>query len=187
MGFIEADIETAELEPDSYDVVLSRAAVMYARDPLETLRHLRRLLRPGGRLAVAVWATPDKVAFATPVPVMVEMLGIQPPGGGPGPFALGEPGALENLVRHAGFTDVAAGTTVAVYELPDSETCTRWVRDVAPPITELIAGQPASIQDEVWDRVTDAWEPFQGEDGHVRLPCTAVWASGTNPDSYGTP
>jgi SAM-dependent methyltransferase len=179
--FIEADIETAELEPDSYDVVLSRATVMYTSDPLETLRHLRRLLRPRGRLAVAVWATPDKVAFATPVPVMVEMLSLEPPAGGPGPFTLGEPGALENLVRQAGFTDVTAGTTLAVYELPDSETCTRWVRDVAPPITELIAGQPASVQDEVWDRVTDAWEPFQGEDGHVRLPCTAVWASGTNP------
>jgi len=52
---------------------------------------------------------------------------------------------------------VAAGTRLAVYELPDSETCTRWVRDVAPPITELIAGQPASVQDDVWDRVTDAW------------------------------
>ena len=76
---------------------------------------------------------------------------------------------------------MAAGTRLAVYELPDSETCTRWVRDVAPPITELIAGQPASVQDEVWDRVTDAWEPFHGEDGHVRLPCTAVCASGTNP------
>ena len=181
VAFIEADIETAELEPDSYDVVLSRAAVMYASDPCETLRHLRRLLRPGGRLAVAVWATPDKVAFATPVPVMVEMLGIEPPAGGPGPFALGEHGALENLVREAGFTDIAAGATLAVYEFPDSETCTQWVRDVAPPITELIAGQPAAVQDEVWNRVTRAWEPFHGEDGHVRLPCTAVWASGSNP------
>jgi SAM-dependent methyltransferase len=179
--FIEADIDTTELEPDSYDVVLSRAAVMYTSDPLETLRHLRRLLRPGGRLAVAVWATPDNVAFATPVPVMVEMLGIEPPAGRPGPFALGEPGALENLVRQAGFTEVADGTTLAVYELPDSEACTQWVRDVAPPITELIAEQPAYVQNEVWDRVTDAWEPFQGQDGHVRLPCTAVWASGTNP------
>jgi len=170
VAFIEADIETAELEPDSYDVVLSRAAVMYTSDPLETLRHLRRLLRPGGRLSVSVWATPDKVAFATPVPVMVEMLSLNPPTGGPGPFRLGEPGALEHLVRQAGFTDVAAGTTLAIYELSDRETCTRWVRDVAPPITELIAGQPASVQDEVWDRVTYAWERFQAENGHVDCP-----------------
>jgi SAM-dependent methyltransferase len=181
--FIEADIETAELEPDSYDVVLSRAVLMYASDPLETLRHLRRSLRTGGRLAVAVWATPDKVAFATPVPVMVEMLGIEPPASGPGPFALGEPGVLENLVRQAAFTDVASGTALAVFEFTDRKACTQWLRDVAPPITELVADQPSSVQDDVWQRVTEAWAPFQGEDGHVRLPCTAVWVSATKPSS----
>jgi hypothetical protein len=31
-----------------------------------------------------------------------------------------------------------------------------------------------SVQDDVWDRVTDAWAPFHGEDGHVRLPCFAT-------------
>ena len=184
--FVEGDIESAELAPGSYDVVLSRAALMYASDPLATLRQLRRSLRARGRLAAAVWATPDKVAFATPVPIMLEALGIDAPAGGPGPFALGEPGALGNLVAQAGFTDVAAGTTVAVYELPNREACTRWLRDVAPPITDLIADQPATIQDGIWDRVTDAWAPFQGDDGRIRLPCTAIWASGTNPDSYGT-
>lgn len=175
--FIEADIETAELEPDSFDVVLSRAALMYASGPLETLRHLRTSLRPGGRLAVAVWATPDKVAFATPVPVMVEMLGIDPPAGGPGPFALGEPGALEDLVSRAGFTGLASGTALVVYETPNAEACTRWLRDVAPPITELIADQPTSVQQEVWERVTEAWAPFQGDDGAIRLPCTAMWVA----------
>ena len=52
---------------------------------------------------------------------------------------------------------------------------------LAPPITELVADQPASVQDEVWERVTEAWAPFEGEDGHVRLPCTAVWVAATNP------
>ena len=50
--FVEGDIESAELAPGSYDVVLSRAALMYASDPLATLRQLRRSLRarrPPGR------------------------------------------------------------------------------------------------------------------------------------------
>jgi ubiquinone/menaquinone biosynthesis C-methylase UbiE len=174
---IEADVEALELAPASLDVVLSRAAIMYASNPLETLRRLHTALRPGGRLAVAVWATPDKVAFATPVAVMIETLGIEPPAPGPGPFALGADGALEALVRDAGFTDVVAGTALAVYETASAEACTEWIRDVAPPITELIADQPASIQQDIWDRVTRAWAPFQGPDGAVRLPCTAVCVS----------
>ena len=181
VAFIEADIESADLEPGAYDVVLSRAALMYASDPLEAFRKLRGLLRPGGRLAVAVWATPDKVAFATPIPVMVDMVGLELATSGPGPFALGEPGALDNLVRQAGYTDVASGTTLALLELLNPAACTEWLRDCAPPISDLIADQPASVQNEVWDRVTAAWTPFQSDDGRVRLPCTAVWASGTNP------
>jgi SAM-dependent methyltransferase len=177
VSFVEADIEALELAPASLDVVLSRATLMYTSNPLETLRRLHTALRPGGRLAVAVWATPDKVAFATPVAVMIEMLGIEPPAAGPGPFALGADGALEGLVRGAGFTDVAAGTAVAVYETASAEACTEWIRDVAPPITGLIADRPASEQQDVWDWVTHAWAPFQGPDGAVRLPCTAIWVS----------
>ena len=177
VSFVEADIEALELAPASLDVVLSRAAIMYASNPLETLRRLHTALRPGGRLAVAVWATPDQVAFATPVAVMTETLGIEPPAGRPGPFTLGADGVLEELVRDAGFTDLVARTALAVYETASAEACTEWIRAVSPPITELIADQPASVQQDVWDRVTRAWAPFQGPDGAVRLPCTAVCVS----------
>jgi SAM-dependent methyltransferase len=177
VSFVEADTEALELAPASLDVVLSRATIMYASNPLETLRRLHTALRPGGRLAVAVWATPDKVAFATPVAVMIEMLGLEPPAAGPGPFALGADGALEEFVRDAGFADVVAGTALAVYETASAEACTEWIRDVAPPITALIADQPASVQQDVWDRVTRSWVPFQGPDGAVRLPCTAICVS----------
>ena len=177
--FVEGDVETTQLEPEGFDVVLSRATLMYAADPLATLQRLKAALRSGGRLAVAVWATPDQVAFATPVPVMVDMLGIAPPAAGPGPFALGGDGVLETLVREAGYTDVASGTAVVTYAMPSAEACTEWVRDVAPPITELIADQPAAVQEQVWERVTQAWAPFKGPDGAVQLPCTAVLVSAT--------
>ena len=180
--FVEADIETVALEPASFDVVLSRNALMYASDPLTTLRRLRALLRPAGRLAVAVWATPDKVAFAIPVGVITEMLDISLSTDGPGPFALGAPGVLEDLVSNAGLADITSGTVEVVYETPDRESCTRWLRDVAPPITELVADQLPSVQDEVWQRVTEAWSPFAGEGGRVRLPSTAIWVTGTNAD-----
>ena len=177
--FVEADIEHHPLEAGAFDSVISRAALMYATDPLATLRRLTTALRPGGRLSVAVWATPDRVAFSLPVRVMIEMGVIEPPPPGPGVFALGADGVLEDLVRSAGFVDVHAGTTHAIYSTPTVEACTRWFRDVVPPITELIAGQPADAQEEVWARVTAAWAIHQDDSGCVRLPCTAVWAAGS--------
>jgi hypothetical protein len=61
-----------------------------------------------------------------------------------------------------------------VYQTSSPEACTQWICDVAPPITGLIAHHPPSVQDQVWQQVTDAWEPFRGNDGAVRLPCTSV-------------
>jgi enediyne biosynthesis protein CalE5 len=177
VSFIEDDIERHPMPEDSFDAVLSRAALMYATDPLSTLRRLRGALRDGGRLAVAVWASPDRVAFSVPVGVMIEMNVIDPPAPGPGPFALGDDGVLEDLVRTAGFADVRSGSALVVYETPSPEACTQWFRDVAPPIAELVADQPVEIQRQVWERVTDAWAPFT-QDGAVRLPCTALWTAG---------
>lgn len=180
--FVESDIETIEgLEPDSFDAVLSRAGLMYAVDVVGTLRRIRSLLRTGGRLAVGVWGTPETVAFAAPVPVMVELLGLEPPVGGPGPFALGEPGLLPDLLARAGFADVTDGTTTVVYELENPAACTRFIQDVAPPITALVADQPGEVRQRVWSKVTEAWQPFVGDDGRVSLPCEAVWACATRP------
>ncbi len=178
--FVEADIESHQLPDDAFDAVLSRAALMYVSDPLATLRRLRAALRPNGRLAIAVWATPDRVAFSRPVGVMIEMGVIDPPPPGPGPFALGEDGVLAGLVTAAGFTDVRVDTAVAVYETPSREACTQWFRDVAPPITELVADQPADVQAQIWERVTEAWAPFSDRNGAVRLPCTAVCVTAAN-------
>jgi len=88
---------------------------------------------------------------------------------------------LEALVREAGFADVAAGDALVVLDFSGPAACTEFVRDCAPPIAELVAAEPASVQADVWRRVTEAWEAFREPDGRVRLPCTARWASGARP------
>lgn len=179
VSFLEGDVEHHAFERGAYDAIVSRAALMYAIDPLATLRRLRDALRSDGRFAVAVWATPDRVAFSLPVGVMIDMGVIDPLPPGPGVFALGGDGVLEDLMRAAGFGNVRVGTAVATYATPTAEECTRWFRDVVPPITELIASHPAEVQAEVWDRVTAAWAIYGDESGRVALPCTAVWAAGS--------
>jgi hypothetical protein len=48
-------------------------------------------------------------------------------------------------------------------------------------MTELIADQPAVVQQEVWERVTQAWASFQRWDSTVQLPCTAGWVAASKP------
>jgi ubiquinone/menaquinone biosynthesis C-methylase UbiE len=59
------DAERIELDADSVDGVLCRFGYMLMADPATALAETRRVLRPGGRLALAVWSAPECNPWAT--------------------------------------------------------------------------------------------------------------------------
>jgi enediyne biosynthesis protein CalE5 len=185
LQFVEADAEELALPEAGFDAVLSRQGLQFLTDVGGTLARLRSLLVPGGRLAAAVWGPPAQVQFAAPVPVIRAELGLPPPPAGlPGPFALADPTRLAALVEAAGFADVTTGTVTATYRFASPDQATRWLRDVAPPITTLVAGQPPEVEEDVWSKATEAWSPFTTSDGSVRLTNQALWVAGRRPPAY---
>jgi SAM-dependent methyltransferase len=180
LEFLEFDAEELAFKEASFDAVLSRQGLQFLPDVPGVLARLHSFLKPHGRLAAAVWGPPQAVQFAAPVPVIRAELGLPPPPSGiPGPFALANPDQLAALVEAAGFTDVETGTVTAVYQPGSPELATRWLREVAPPITALVDPQPPEVQERVWAKVTKAWAPFTIADGRVRLENQAVWVTGT--------
>jgi SAM-dependent methyltransferase len=180
LQFVECDAEELVFEAASFDAVLSRQGLQFLPDVPGVLRRLHGFLKPQGRLAAAVWGPPGAVQFAAPVPVIRAELQLPPPPAGiPGPFALADASQLAGLVEGAGFTDVETGTVTAIYETGSPERATRWLRDVAPPISSLVDGRPPEVQERVWAKVTQAWAPYTTTDGRVRLENQAVWVTGT--------
>jgi SAM-dependent methyltransferase len=180
LEFLECDADELTFDEASFDAVLSRQGLQFLPDVPGVLARLHRFLIPHGRLAAAVWGPPGTVQFAAPVPLIRAELQLPPPPTGiPGPFALGDAGQLVELVEAAGFTDVETGTVTAIYETPSSELCTRWLRDVAPPISSLVDTQPPEVQERVWAKVTKAWAPYTTTHGRVRLENQAIWVTGT--------
>src|SRR4051794_9554291 len=58
--FKQIDAESIDLEAASLDAVLCRWGFMLIADPGAALRECRRVLRPGGRLALAAWTAADE-------------------------------------------------------------------------------------------------------------------------------
>lgn len=99
--------ESIDLPVASVDAVVCRWGYMLAVDPAAALLETRRVLKPGGRAALAVWGSPAQNAWlSVPSAVLVERGLVPAPEAGPGPFALADRARLESLLTGAGFVEV---------------------------------------------------------------------------------
>src|SRR5947209_11559501 len=88
--FKRIELEWIDLDTASVDVVLCKWGLMLTVDPETALRETRRVLRPGGRIALAVWDEPPLNPWATiPTRALVELGHATPPDpDAPGMFTL---------------------------------------------------------------------------------------------------
>jgi SAM-dependent methyltransferase len=96
--------------PDtSFDVACCQHGLQFFPDRLGALEEMRRTMRPGGRLGVAVWAGIDSCPpFAAVRDAVREVMGSQSAKRyANGPWGLHAPGVLAELVDSAGFKDVS--------------------------------------------------------------------------------
>jgi ubiquinone/menaquinone biosynthesis C-methylase UbiE len=54
--FIEGSADDLQLPEDSFDVVFCQQGLQFFSDQIAALRDMRRVLKPGGRVGIAVWA-----------------------------------------------------------------------------------------------------------------------------------
>ena len=170
--FKRLDLEWIDLPTASVDAILCRWAVMLLVDPASALSECRRVLRPGGRLAMAVWDEAQANPWAAVLQGMLLDLGfIEPPQpGAAGMFALGAPGRLEEMLRDAGFVDVVADLVPIMRDYEGIEDLVAEAADVSPGLSGVWSKLSAAQRQEVVDDLTARTESFRDGERHLRLP-----------------
>ncbi len=101
------DAEHLAFPDGSFDVVVSRFGFQIFTNPEAVAREAYRVLRPGGRIVLAVWSTADKAAaIHVLVGPMLEFAEPDETGYIPTPYELGAPGELAGLLASVGFKDL---------------------------------------------------------------------------------
>jgi ubiquinone/menaquinone biosynthesis C-methylase UbiE len=171
------DAERIELEADSIDGVLCRFGYMLMPDPAAALAETRRVLRPGGHLALAVWGAPERNPWITiGFGLLVERGHLpSPEPGAPGPFALASEDRTRALLEGAGFTAVRTEEIPVRFTFRDIDDYMTYSTDTGGPAALVLRGLPDDERDALKRRLDQAFAPFEGDEGYA-LPGVALTA-----------
>ena len=107
---IVADVSSQPFAPNSFDLSFSRFGVMFFSDPATAFANVRRAMKPGGRVTLAVFrAAADNLWPNSPLAAVRHLLPPIPVPGpeDPGPFSWADPGRVHRILEGAGFREVS--------------------------------------------------------------------------------
>jgi enediyne biosynthesis protein CalE5 len=180
LEFVESDAASLDFPAASFDAALSRWGVIFDPDGEAAVARVRGFLKPGARMAISSWGSPDQVPFLS-IPMRTAMGRLEippPPPGTPGPLSRPTPEALGALLEGGGFSAVEVEEMDVSFEWASPEEFTTFIKEIAPPISALLAPHPQDVQEETWAAITEAVRERAADDGAVRLSNLALLAAG---------
>ena len=170
--FRRIDAEWIDLPTADLDGVLARWGYMLLADPATALGETRRVLRPGGRVALAAWTDPAENPWAwAPTPELVAIGAIEQPDlDAPNMFAFRDPQRIRALLEEAGFTDVEVEHIPVVFRYASLDDWWDTQLEISTSLARAVVALTPAQRDDLRDAVDARLAEYVAADGAVALP-----------------
>lgn len=165
LGFARMDAEQLALPDGSFDLALCALGLMYVPEPAQALREMRRVLRPGGRVALAVWGERARCGWSVLFPIVDAEVRSEVC---PLFFHLGQQDALARLCAEEGFERVVQQRIASTLSYADgAQAC--GAAFAGGPVALAWSRFGSETRRRVQERYLAAIEPWREGDGY-RIP-----------------
>ncbi len=171
--------EWIDLPVASVDGALCRWGYMLMADPAAALAETRRVLRPGGRVALAVWDRVERNPWAALPALVLREHGLAKDSDprAPGPFALSDAERIGELLREAGFADVEVQALDIEQEHADFDAFWETALDIGRGFHDAVLSQPEAEAAQVRADLQRRVAAFQAPAGGLAIPGRTLVAS----------
>jgi hypothetical protein len=141
---------------------------------------MRRVVKPGGKVAVMVYAALEKNPFWEIFHKTVRRLGNipAPTPGEPWMFALGEPEALEEVYTRANLLNVSVRAVSILRRSPSAIAALKNMRKGAGDGRELMDRLSEADRERAWAEIAEQFKQFDGPNG-FEIPGEVLIGVGT--------
>lgn len=73
----------------------------------------------------------------------------------PGPFSLGNPGVLEEVIRSAGFRDARSRTVAAPFRMASAAECLRFEKESSGALYQILTSLNQVSRDAAWAEIEE--------------------------------
>lgn len=180
-GLANARFETAFADKlpfptHTFDAVVSRFGVMFFPSPVDGIREMLRVLKPNGRMAMAVWHLATGNPFHSVLWDIVERYVDAPPldPDAPDAFRFAPPGKLLNVLREAGVTNGSERLLQFQIEAPISSDEFWTLRcEMSDKLRSQIAALPSPQVAEIKSQFFEAVRPYSSNN-HLSFPAEVL-------------
>jgi len=174
--------EDLDEDRDSFDAAICRLGLMLFAEPAKALAAVRCAVKPGGKVAVVVFTTPETNSFmAKPMQILLRHAGKAPPSPGqPGIFSLGAAGRIERLFSDCGFVGVEQRTLAIPLRMPSAAQALEMMREAFGAYRAVVSDAPEAVRIAAWAEVAKMLETFETAAG-FQAPAEVLVAAATKP------